>query len=110
MNEILRNEFTWGRWERHRDPKHEDVFARLNDRIVVPSKVLCGSCDMRKEMLPRQADLFAPSANYQYAVVEGAGHFLHREKPEPVNRAIIDWLRSCSGGEDADRTQVRGET
>ena len=40
-------------------------------------------------MLPRQGDLF-PSA-CQRKIVEGAGHFLHRERPE-VNRLILGWL------------------
>ena len=24
--------------------------------------------------------------------VDGAGHFLHQEKPDEVNRILIDWL------------------
>ena len=27
------------------------------------------------------------------SLVEGAGHFLHREKPNEVVRSIVDWLR-----------------
>lgn len=76
----------------YRDPKLSDIFARLNNPISTPTKVLCGSCDMRKEMLPRQGDLFLPSANYQFALIDGAGHFLHREKPEAVNQAMSAWF------------------
>jgi len=73
------------------DPALEDVRQRLADPITVPTRVLCGSRDMRGEMLPRQGDLFAN--DYEWSIVEGAGHFLHREKPDEVNRLLLDWLR-----------------
>ena len=40
----------------YRDPDLKAVFERLDDPISVPTRVLCGTRDMRKEMLPRQAD------------------------------------------------------
>jgi len=76
----------------YRDPKLADVFDRLNDKIKVPTRVLCGNQDMRKEMLPRAADLFETSAEYQWELIDKAGHFLHREQAEIVNGKIIDWL------------------
>jgi pimeloyl-ACP methyl ester carboxylesterase len=76
-----------------RDPRLSGLFERLNDTITVPTKVLCGKKDMRKEMLPRAADCFAESADYQWELVEDAGHFLHREKPEVINQAILHWFK-----------------
>ena len=76
----------------YRDPNHADIFGRLNDPITVPTRILCGQQDMRKEMLPRAADIFEPSAQYQWQLIENAGHFLHREQPEMVNNEIINWL------------------
>lgn len=73
------------------DPALADVRARLADPIAVPTRVLCGSQDMRGEMLPRQQDLF--SGDYDWQIVEGAGHFLHREQPQAVNALILEWLR-----------------
>lgn len=45
---------------------------------------------MRREMLPAQREFFA--GEYEWTTVEGAGRFLHREKPEEVNRLVLDWL------------------
>ena len=72
------------------DPALAEVTARLSNLITTPTRVLCGSRDMREEMLPRQGDLFA--GPYEWGVLEGAGHFLHREKPDVVNAELIDWL------------------
>jgi pimeloyl-ACP methyl ester carboxylesterase len=32
------------------------------------------------------------SGRYEYQEVDGAGHFLHREQPQAVNRWVLDWL------------------
>jgi len=77
----------------YRDPELKPIFERLNNIISTPTRVLCGSQDMRKEMLTRQGDLFAASAHYSYGLIDGAGHFLHREKPQQVNDEIVSWLR-----------------
>lgn len=76
-----------------REPALVNVWNRLNDPIIVPTKVLCGKQDMRKEMLPRQTDKFTSDANYNFQLVDNAGHFLHREQPEVVNKAISEWLQ-----------------
>jgi pimeloyl-ACP methyl ester carboxylesterase len=76
------------------DPELEAVRARLTTPITVPTRVLCGSRDMRREMLPRQHDLF--TAPYDWQLVEGTGHFLHRERPQQVNELILDWLAASS--------------
>lgn len=77
---------------RRQDPALADLRERLDQPIRVPTLVACGSRDMRAQMLERQRDRFA--GRYQTAIVEGAGHFLHREKPDAVNRLILDWLRA----------------
>ena len=45
---------------------------------------------MRGQLLDRQRDRF--TGEYEWTLVEGAGHFLHRERPAEVNRLILDWL------------------
>ena len=73
------------------DPALAALRARLDQPISVPTRVACGSRDMRREMLPGQGRYFA--GPYDWTVVEGAGHFLHREKPEEVNALVLDWLK-----------------
>ena len=79
--------------KKYRDPELHEVFERLSNTISTPTRVLCGVQDMRKEMLPRQADLFSEPANYQWGLIENAGHFLHREQAAKVNQEILDWMQ-----------------
>ena len=78
--------------KKYRDPSLAKLFNRLNDPIKTPTKVLCGECDMRKEMLPRASDCFTQEADYQWELIPESGHFLHREQPELVNQQLLAWL------------------
>jgi len=73
------------------DPALAELRARLDRPTPVPTLVACGSRDMRREMLPAQREFF--TGPYEWTTVEGAGHFMHREKPEEVNRLVLGWLR-----------------
>ena len=72
------------------DPRLADVRSRLAAPIGVPTLALCGSEDLRAELMTGQAQHF--TGEYRYQEVAGAGHFLHREKPADVTRLILDWL------------------
>ena len=52
---------------RHADPTLADVRARMDSPIAVPTRVLCGSRDMRREMLEPQRRYF--TADYDYSVL-----------------------------------------
>jgi len=73
------------------DPSRSALRAKLDQPIPVPTLVACGTRDMRREMLERSRQHF--SGEYEWTTVEGAGHFLHRERPEQVNALILDWLK-----------------
>jgi pimeloyl-ACP methyl ester carboxylesterase len=66
----------------------------LISEIPVPTRAFTGALDgcmdtrmhdiaMRKEDFP---------AGLEVARVQGAGHFLHQEKPDEINRQLLDWL------------------
>jgi epoxide hydrolase 4 len=76
--------------KRRWNPALRDVAERLDRPTPVPTRVACGDHDMRREMLEAQRALF--TGPYEWCVVEGAGHFLHREQPAAVNRLILEWL------------------
>jgi pimeloyl-ACP methyl ester carboxylesterase len=72
------------------DPRLEDVRHATTRPITVPTLALCGGDDLRVELMTDQEPYFA--GEYRFAVVPGAGHFLHREKPDEVTRLVLDWL------------------
>jgi pimeloyl-ACP methyl ester carboxylesterase len=45
---------------------------------------------LRAEQMTDQGRYF--SGPCQYQEVDAAGHFLHREQPQAVNRLLLDWL------------------
>ena len=72
------------------DPALADLRARLEQPIRVPTFALCGGDDIRADVMERQKQHF--TGPYTYRVIPGCGHFLHRERPAEVTRAVLDWL------------------
>lgn len=72
------------------DPALEPLRALMDRPITVPTLALCGSDDLRAELMADQAGYFV--GPYRFELVAAAGHFLHRERPEAVNRLLLEWL------------------
>jgi pimeloyl-ACP methyl ester carboxylesterase len=47
---------------------------------------------MRAELMQDQSAYF--EGEYDFQLIEGAGHFLHREQPAAVNAQLLAWLKS----------------
>ena len=75
---------------RKADSRHEALRPMMDRAITVPILALCGSDDLRAELMTEQSQYF--TGEYRFELVPGAGHFLHREKPAEVNRLLLDWL------------------
>jgi pimeloyl-ACP methyl ester carboxylesterase len=72
------------------DPRLNDLRQRMGNPIAVPTLALCGSDDLRAELMTDQGEYF--TGEYSYRSVNGAGHFLHRERPAEVTRLLLEWL------------------
>jgi pimeloyl-ACP methyl ester carboxylesterase len=60
--------------------------------ITASTLVIAGDDDI--VTLEHTASLFRTIPNSELAVVPGASHLVHMEKPELVNRLVVDFLQS----------------
>jgi pimeloyl-ACP methyl ester carboxylesterase len=76
---------------------HPEAAERIQGKTRVPTLTIFGDEDPARELSEEEHVNF--DAEYRLEIVEGAGHFVHREQPEEVNRLVVDWL-------DRDRDQA----
>jgi pimeloyl-ACP methyl ester carboxylesterase len=72
----------------------EATAAATSAPIRAPGLVFHGADDacIGAELVPPMAQYFP--AGLRVEVVPGAGHFVHQERPEVVNRILLDFLRA----------------
>lgn len=73
------------------NPAHADLRVKMMRQIRVPTLALCGAEDLRAELMLDQSKYF--SADYDFQLIDKAGHFLHREQPQAVSDHILNWLK-----------------
>lgn len=73
------------------NPEHADLRIKMTRPIGVPTLALCGAVDLRAELMLDQSQYF--TAEYDFQLIEKAGHFLHREHPQAVTEQILTWLQ-----------------
>ncbi len=78
-----------------RSPAYDAVEASAGQRLSQPSLYLHGADDgcMGAELIDDSVLGALPADGSRVEVVADAGHFLHLERPETVNRLIVDFLR-----------------
>jgi pimeloyl-ACP methyl ester carboxylesterase len=73
------------------NPEHADLRLRMARPIGVPTLALCGAEDLRAELMLDQSQYF--TSEYDFQLIDKAGHFLHREQPQAVTAQILAWLK-----------------
>lgn len=76
------------------NPEHADLRIKMTRPIGVPTLALCGADDLRAELMLDQSQYF--TSDYDFQLIEKAGHFLHREQPQAVTEQILTWLETKS--------------
>jgi pimeloyl-ACP methyl ester carboxylesterase len=85
--------------------EHPDAAARMQSEISVPTLTIFGDHDPPRELAEGEHVHFG--GDYRLEIVEGAGHFVHREQPDAVNRLILDWFGNDKEASD-DLRRVQG--
>jgi pimeloyl-ACP methyl ester carboxylesterase len=77
-------------------PRSRESWKLMTRKTPVPTLAMTGAIDgcvdtRLHDFGDWEADYLAPSRVLR---IEQAGHFLHQERPDVVNEAILDWLRA----------------
>jgi pimeloyl-ACP methyl ester carboxylesterase len=70
---------------------HPETAERMQGEISVPTLTIFGDHDPVR-VLSKDEHVHL-TGGYRFELVQGAGHFVHREQPDEVNRLVLDWLR-----------------
>lgn len=67
-----------------------DFFEQVTQSITVPMLVVYGDDDPARALSEGEHAYF--DGQYGREIVPGAGHFVHRERPDDFNRLMLEWL------------------
>jgi pimeloyl-ACP methyl ester carboxylesterase len=99
VGEFSRTGFTGGlNWYRNYDRNWESTPELDTARITVPALFVGGSADsVLGFMRPERAAEVAVGP-YREVLLDGAGHWVHQERADAVNRILLDFLASLPNG------------
>ncbi|WP_197378962.1 alpha/beta fold hydrolase [Mycolicibacterium mengxianglii] len=99
ISEFSRTGFTGGlNWYRNYDRNWETTPELETARITAPALFVGGTADpILGFMRPERATEVA-TGPYREVLIEGAGHWVHQERPEEVNRVLLDFLAEYGKG------------
>ena len=69
-----------------------DFFAKVTQPTAVPFMVVYGGEDPAQVLSQDERSFF--KGPYRREIVEGAGHFVHSERPDDFNQLLMGWLTS----------------
>ncbi|CAN5653541.1 alpha/beta hydrolase [soil metagenome] len=97
VDEFDRTGFTGGlNWYRNYDHNWATTPELDSARITVPALFVGGSADpVLGFMRPDRATDVAVGP-YREVMIDGAGHWVHQERPDDVNRILLDFLEGTS--------------
>jgi epoxide hydrolase A/B len=95
VDEFRRNGFTaplnWYRcFDRNWELTHASGLPAAT--IAVPSLFIGGAADPTLAYTPRHRVREVVSGNYREVMIDGAGHWLQQERPDAVNKTLLDFL------------------
>ena len=99
ISEFSQTGFTGGlNWYRNYDRNWETTPELETARITAPALFVGGTADpILGFMRPERATEVA-TGPYREVLIEGAGHWVHQERPEEVNRVLLDFLAEYGKG------------
>jgi len=71
---------------------HPDESRRIQfEQATVPTLTVYGSNDPGSSLAEDEGRFF--TAEHRVAIVDGAGHFVQRERPDALSTLVLDWLK-----------------
>ena len=93
VGEFGRTGFTGGlNWYRNLDRNWELTADTPARTIAVPSMFIAGTADPVLGFTSRERYSEVVSGPYHEVMLDGAGHWIQQERPDEVNKALLDFL------------------
>ena len=93
IGEFRRTGFTGAlNWYRNFDRNWELTAETPAATITVPSLFVVGTEDPILSFAPTDRYAEVVTGPYRQVIIEGAGHYIHQQRPQQINEALLDLL------------------